>query len=156
MSREPINQIPPELRQIEAALEKLAESERATAPASLEESLFAASRHRLHAGAEAIPIMRRMAPRRWSQLAIAAGVLIVAGLAALFAQKGSGTPQPVAGTPVVVATSLEEDVDLWLSLRTPDEFQNVADRIDLLSVDTESLHRSDPGELMELFDTDAM
>lgn len=155
MTTTPDNTTPPELRPIEAALDRLARAERSAAPGSLEDRVFHASRARLHDSTGPIPIAPHLAAR-WMPLAAAAAVVLCGGIAMLVASRMSG-PQPQnRTTPTVMAASLEEDVELWLSLRTPDEFQNVADRIDLLTVDTDTMAPPEPGELFDLLDTDAM
>ena len=149
---------PPELRPIEDALEGLARSERAAAPGSFEDRIYHASRASLHAGAAPIPIAAHLSGR-WARLAVAAAVVLCGGIAVLVASRMAGpqTPGGISPTaPTIMAASLEEDVELWLSLRTPDEFQSVADRIDLLTVETDTLAPAQPDDLSGLLDTDAM
>ena len=155
MTTTPDTTTPTELRPIEAALDRLARAERSAAPAGLEDRIARASLTRLHGSAGPISIVPHLAAR-WMPLAAAAGIVLCGGLAMLVASR-MNTPQPQNRTaPTVLAASLEEDVEFWLSLRTPDEFQSVADRIDLLTVDTDTMAPPEPGELFDLLDTDAM
>jgi hypothetical protein len=145
---------PEDIRGIEAALERLAQADRESAPAELEQRVFHASRDQL--GVDASIAVIRPTRARWAALAVAAGLAVCGGVILMVASRPHTQISPVTGGGTVVAASLEEDVELWLSLRTPDEFQNVADRIDLLSVDTDTVRPTDPGDLIDLLDTDAM
>jgi ferric-dicitrate binding protein FerR (iron transport regulator) len=130
----PDHHTPSDLRGIESALERLARAERDAAPSSLEERVFLATRDRLLEGPEPIRIAHR-SRSQWATLAVAASLAAAGAAALIMASRPGpqGTGVTAGGT--VLATSLEDDVELWLSLRTPDEFQNVADRIDLLDTD---------------------
>jgi hypothetical protein len=135
------NQTPAELRPIESALDELARAERGSAPAGLEDRIAAATADQLLAPTPLrITVVSRTSS--FARLRIAAGVLLVGALVAVIGGRTafrSPPPSTTPGTAEYATTQLEEDVELWLAMRTPEEFDDVSTRLDLLSVETESL-----------------
>jgi hypothetical protein len=134
-----LNTTPAELRRIEVKLEALAAHEASTAPAGLEDRLLSAVRAERSPATEPIAVIRPI--RIITRMRVAAALAIMGGLAAIMAARMGGAPAPnVSGGTVVAtgltSTGLEDDVELWLSLKTPDNLQSVSDSIDMLSVDT--------------------
>jgi hypothetical protein len=148
--------LPDDLRPIEAALADLARWERAAAPARLESRLAGLVPTPLGT-AGAHPVLR-IQPRRFSlpRLRIAAALVLVAALAAVITLR-TPAPAPTPGNGTLYAMAeLEDDVDLWLSFRTADEFQVISDRIDLLAVDADALSNPFSQDWTALFEPDAM
>jgi hypothetical protein len=135
---------PEDLRGIELALDRLARAERAAAPAGLEMRLAAATAPDLTAE----PLQIAVAQRSTSALPfrLAASLLVAGGLVAVMISRLNTSPVPVNESHVVTLIALEEDVELWLTLRTPDEFQHLSDDLDVLAVDTDAVGRSSVGD----------
>jgi hypothetical protein len=137
-----LNGTPAGLRRIEARLDALGAHEASTAPAGLEERLLSGVRAGLAPAAEPIAVIRRV--RIVTRMRVAAALAVAGGLAAIMGARMTGAPAARAASAVgerVVASGsisarLEDDVELWLSLKTPDSLQSVSDSIDMLSVDT--------------------
>ena len=147
-----LNSTPAELRRIEGSLEALAARDTATAPAGMEGRLLSAVRAELSSAAEPIAVIRRV--RIITRMRVAAALAITGGLAAIMAAQLSGRPATTTGGSRIVAVNgLEDDVEFWLSLKTPDSLQSVSDSIDMLSVDTTLLRGttldSDLGTLLD-------
>lgn len=133
-----LNNTPAELRRIEGSLEALAARDAATAPAGMETRLLSAVRAELSPKTEPIAVIRRV--QVVTRMRVAAALAITGGLVAVMAAQLGRAPASPGTANVVVAsgasTGLEDDVELWLSLKTPDSLQSVSDTIDMLSVDT--------------------
>jgi hypothetical protein len=149
------NQTPPELHRIEAALDRLARAERDAASPALE--------HRLEAtlGAEAslapIPIVRRVSVV--GRLRMAAAIVLAGALVAVIGGR-LAAPGPAPGilgggigVAAAASSELEEDVELWLALRSPDEFQGLAERLDLIHAETHALDSAVSGDWGLFFDS---
>jgi hypothetical protein len=142
-----LNSTPEDLRRIERALDALAAHEAATAPAGIETRLLSAVGAELAPRTEPVAVIRRV--RIVTRMRVAAALALVGGLAAIMAARlGGPVQQSPAGLTVASAgtalasSGLEDDVELWLSLKTPDSLQSVSDSIDMLSVDTTLLRGS--------------
>jgi hypothetical protein len=138
--------LPGDLVPTARALEALAERERATAPAALEDRVFGATRGSL---ARAVrPVGRgRPAPRavvrRIGWLAgarLAAAVAIVGALGAVWLGQ---MRSPVAAVPSESARGLERDVELLLALRnTGTALEGMSEAIDLLQLNADVISDS--------------
>jgi hypothetical protein len=112
----------------------------ASAPAGLELRLLSAVRAEHAPVAGPIAVIRP--GRVITRARLAAALALAGGLIAVLAAQLSGpaTIRPAGPSRVVAtagtATRLEDDVELWLSLKTPDSLQSVSDSLDMLSVDT--------------------
>jgi hypothetical protein len=149
------HETPAELRNIEAALNGLAQLDRAAASPALERRLESIL-HQVRNPPAPIPITRRT--HVLARMRIAAAVLLTGALGVLIAGRLATQSAPPAGPgagPLAAAETLdlEEDVELWLALRTPDEFQGVADRLDLINAEAQAIDSSVSGDWGAMFDT---
>lgn len=133
---------PAELRDLDAALARLALAERESAPAGFDDRLAATVRGALAESGERRVVVRAPRPRAasWPRLftpmRAAAAIGIVAGLAALRV----ATMTPASVTPAgstLAASTLGADLDAYLSvsLLLDDGLNDLAQRIDLLHAD---------------------
>ena len=122
------DELPLELRPIAAAVDDLARAERDSAPATLEDRLYMATRRPLSADAPAI-VVRRVG-FSW-KMRIAATIALAGSVMAVWLgqMSGSGT----AGK----AARLERDMDLLLSVRTGDDI--VSDSLSVLKLETDTV-----------------
>lgn len=140
--------LPPDLAPIAAAVDDLASRERRSAPTSLEDRVYVATRAALvgQLPEAPIPIVARRSP--WvSRMKLAAAVLIGAGGLAIWMAQLSPAPKGLPGGTFAGSSprasidlaGLEADVDLLLTIRTlADGFED----IDELYLDTEEVRSS--------------
>ncbi len=138
----PESQLPDELRPIEAALERLAQTERASALPTLEDRVFVFTRAEL-AGVER-PLTITIRRSSLGRLRIAAALALVGSLGALWLARVGQQP----GSTIVAAGSgslerLETEVDFLLAMRSADDgLRSTSDSIDALFLDTLNLGNS--------------
>jgi hypothetical protein len=137
---------PTELRGIEASLNDLADAERASAPQTLEQDVFAASRAAL---ADAPVVIARIGPRRTMhlRLALAAAVVIVGAAGAIWLKPVIPTTATPPVDPIAVkpndAEKLEDEVNYLFALRSADDsLTTVGEKIDSLFLDASTLSDS--------------
>lgn len=135
------NSTPVELRAIESALSDLGEIERGSAPAGLESRLLAGTCRML--SVEDAPVVIARIGNRVSfvaRLRVAASVVIVGGLAALYLNLGHSNSLPVTTLSSTMASALEEDMNFVLELRAADEsLSAMGEKIDTLFMDASSI-----------------
>ena len=133
-------QTPYDLLPIEAALDALAESERAAAPAALDDRIFVATRAGL-AGVEQ-PLVITIRRSTIGRLRVAAAVAIVGIAGALYLARQGQQP---ANTEARLASleRLESDLDFILAMHSSDDsLRSTSDSIDSLFLETLNLGAS--------------
>jgi hypothetical protein len=139
---------PDELQPIEAALDRLGEHERDSAPIRLEQGVFLASYGKLRDQGTSV-VAGRILPAILTRLRLAAAVGIIGAAAAMwlgYSAMFGGTS--TGSTQIASTTGLEDDVNFVLDLRSSsDDLAILGDRIDTLFMDTSSVGdslRSEP------------
>lgn len=123
-------QLPAELHDIAAAVDRLAAVD-AAAPPGLEDRVFEATR-----GVFADPVVARIVPRRvWSPVRMAAAVAIVSAGAALWLANIGGP-----GATTVPGLSAEAYADHLVVLASlDDDWSSLNERLDVLRLETEAV-----------------
>jgi hypothetical protein len=144
----PGGQTPADLAAIAAAVDELAARERRSAPVTLEDRLFVATRAHLAAGGHATAdagtddgaLLKVHTRRIWTRSRVAAALAVCGAAAAIWmAQLAQPRQQPVVLADGVDLVRLEADLELLLTIRT---VADGSERIDDLYLDAEEVRSS--------------
>jgi hypothetical protein len=140
-----VDELPADLRSLDAALGSLAEADRAAAPADLEARVFAATREALipaslpmaHSGQ---PLHARASSRFFTPMRLAAGLALAASLGAaiLASRSGPATPtHPGAGPVIAQQPTLSPDSFDTLFTLAKGSDDAIGTEIDLIAAETD-------------------
>jgi len=130
---------PEELRPVEAALDELGTRERNSAPSRLEQGVFLASWRKVRRE-DSAPVIVRIRPVVWARLSVAAAVMIVGAVAAVWLSRSTPSNLTPSIGNIASTNGLEDAVNFVLDLRTSnDDLALLGDKIDTLFLDASTI-----------------